>query len=134
GGLCARFALANMTKNFSGIDHETRLLITHDSPHRGANVPLGLQYLLRMIGQAELFDTEIRDIFPQYDQAVNLLTEQATEQMLLYLSISSTTMTSNTFLGGVYRNMVTFSSFDNQPSYRFIATSNGSECAQPQFS
>ncbi len=35
GGLCARYALANMTKNFPGTPTETRLMITHDSPHRG---------------------------------------------------------------------------------------------------
>ena len=39
GGLCARYALANMTKNFIATPTETRLLLTHDSPHRGANVP-----------------------------------------------------------------------------------------------
>jgi hypothetical protein len=35
GGLVARYCLANMTKQ--GIDPQTRLLLTHDSPHRGAN-------------------------------------------------------------------------------------------------
>jgi hypothetical protein len=43
GGLVARFGLAQMVRN--GENPQTRLLITHDSPHRGANVPLGAQYL-----------------------------------------------------------------------------------------
>jgi len=42
GGLNARYALANMAKNFSGSN--TRLLITHDAPHRGQNIAVGLQY------------------------------------------------------------------------------------------
>jgi len=133
GGLCARYALANMTKNFPATPTETRLLITHDSPHRGANVPLGMQYLIRMVGEANLFNTNVRDIFPQYDQAVSLLNEPATEQLLLYRSATATTMTNNTFLSGAYRSMISFTGADPAPSYRFIATSLGNECANPQF-
>ncbi len=134
GGLCARYALANMTKNFTSIPTETRLLITHDSPHRGANVPLGAQYLIRMVGGAELFGTNVRDIFPEYDNVVSLLDEPATQQMLIYRSLTTTTMAANTFLDADYRSMITFGSSGPQPSYRFIAASNGSECAHALFS
>lgn len=78
GGLCARYALANMTKNFPGTPTETRLLITHDSPHRGANVPLGLQYMIRMLGDAQLFGTNVYDIYPDYDDAIRVLDAPAT--------------------------------------------------------
>jgi hypothetical protein len=122
-----------MTKNFPATPTETRLLLTHDSPHRGANVPLGAQYLIRMVGETQLFGTDVRDIFPQYDQAVSLLTEPATEQMLVYRSITANTMAVNTFLDAAYRSMITFAVADPQPAYRFVATSNGSECAHPLF-
>ncbi len=45
GGLVARYALRNMENN--GEDHETRLFVSHDAPHQGANVPLGYQFLGR---------------------------------------------------------------------------------------
>jgi len=134
GGLCSRYALANMTKNFATTQHEVRLLITHDSPHRGANVPLGLQHTILMTGNVNLFGTTVRDIFPEYDQFINLLAAPATQQMLIYRAISETQMTNNTFLDGAYRNMITFGDNDPVPSYKFIATSQGNECANPIFS
>lgn len=42
GGLIARYALCSMEN--SGIAHETATFITHDTPHLGANVPLGMLY------------------------------------------------------------------------------------------
>jgi hypothetical protein len=131
GGLVARYALAEMTKN--SVDTETRLLITHDSPHRGANVPLGLQYLIQMAGELDLFGFDARDVYPQYDEAINLLAEPATQQLLLYRATGPTNFVNNNFLNGDYRSMITFSPSDPQPSYRFIATSLGSECAHPLF-
>ena len=44
GGLISRYALNYMEDN--AMDHETRLWLSIDSPHHGANVPLGLQHLL----------------------------------------------------------------------------------------
>jgi len=133
GGLCARYALANMTKNFSGTPTETRLLITHDSPHQGANVPLGLQYLLRMVGGAQLFGNNILDIYPEYNDVIGLLNAPATEQLLTYRSLTTNTFASNNFLGTTYRNMITFATTGVQPTYRFIATSLGNECANPLY-
>ena len=131
GGLCARFALANMTKN--SVATQTRLLITHDSPHRGANVPLGLQYLIRMMGGFQLFGYNVYDIYPDYNDAIGLLDAPATQEMLLYRSTSANTFVTNTFLDGTYRNMITFAPTDPQPTYRFVATSQGNECAHNLF-
>jgi hypothetical protein len=47
GGLVARYALAWMEANEQ--NHHTRLFISHDSPHKGANFPLGLQELVEDI-------------------------------------------------------------------------------------
>ena len=41
GGLVARFALRDMEMN--NVDHQTRLYISHDAPHQGANVPVAAQ-------------------------------------------------------------------------------------------
>jgi Secretion system C-terminal sorting domain len=134
GGLCARYALANMTKNFTATPTETRLLITHDSPHKGANVPLGLQYMIRMFGGVELFGTNVTDIYPDYNDAIGLLDALATQQLLLYRATTTNTFANNTFLDAIYRPMITFGTTGPQPTYRFIATANGNECANPLFS
>ncbi|MDC8003731.1 T9SS type A sorting domain-containing protein [Aureisphaera galaxeae] len=47
GGLVGRYALAYMEQN--SLPHETRLFISFDSPHRGANVPISLQYLINYL-------------------------------------------------------------------------------------
>jgi hypothetical protein len=44
GGLLARYALSKMEKN--GCNHCTKLYVTFDSPHQGAHVPIGLQYMM----------------------------------------------------------------------------------------
>jgi len=43
GGLISRYALRYMEQN--ALNHQTRLWISFDSPHYGANVPIGLQHL-----------------------------------------------------------------------------------------
>lgn len=133
GGLCARYALANMTKNFSSTPTETRLLITHDSPHKGANVPLGLQYMIRMFGGVQLFGYNVYDVYPDYNDALGLLNAPATQQLLQYRATTTNAFAVNTFLDGTYRPMITFGSTGPQPTYRFIATSLGNECANPLF-
>lgn len=44
GGLISRYALSYMETN--NIDHNTRLWVSIDSPHLGANIPIGLQSLI----------------------------------------------------------------------------------------
>lgn len=43
GGLIARYGLRKMEMNRE--THETSVFITHDTPHLGANIPVGFQYL-----------------------------------------------------------------------------------------
>ena len=47
GGLISRYAL-NFMENQS-LDHDTRLWLSFDSPHYGANVPIGFQYLFNKL-------------------------------------------------------------------------------------
>ncbi len=51
GGLIGRYALAYMEQN--GMTHETRLYISFDSPHKGANVPITIQYLFNYLAEAQ---------------------------------------------------------------------------------
>lgn len=48
GGLVSRYALAYMEKN--GLNHNTKLWVSFDSPHLGANIPIGAQENLYFYG------------------------------------------------------------------------------------
>ncbi|MDR0699033.1 MAG: hypothetical protein LBG28_07435, partial [Tannerella sp.] len=88
GGLVARYALRSM--ELAGEDHDTWKFISMDSPHKGANLPLGLQGLIRDI---EGFSISIfgfidvlkaSDIIPILDELYGVLNAKATRQMLIY--------------------------------------------------
>ncbi len=75
GGLISRYALSYMEQN--ALDHDTRLNISFDAPHRGANVPIGMQYLFNYMVNGEPGITEAEPL-------VNgLLNSPAAKQMLI---------------------------------------------------
>lgn len=158
GGLVTRYGLANIVKNgyfqdprlpaTTSHDPQTRLLITHDSPHRGANIPLGLQFLVnRLYLQPAIpvgiagFTISIKDLVPALEGAYSLFNyAPAPKNMLLYRAtgIGTNDYATNTFLidGGPYRTMVDNlpnNPLTNQPYYQLSAMSNGSQCAQKIF-
>lgn len=49
GGLVSRYALRYMEQN--SIAHQTRLFVSWDVPHKGANIPIELQYLLNYFAE-----------------------------------------------------------------------------------
>ena len=129
GGLVSRYCLAKMTKE----NHppQTRLLITHDSPHRGANIPLGMQYLINDFANQKVLGRTLQNWVPAIKQVVNLqLTQGTIQQLIVRNDPSNGNLVYNSFLvpNGVYRNMVTFPTNGPQPAYTFIATSQGSQC------
>lgn len=88
GGLIARYCLTYMethpTHCLPKEMHNTRLLITLDSPHKGANVPLSLQHMYRFLGGGIMgeFNTITQKIV---GKSWNLfLDATAAQQMLLY--------------------------------------------------
>lgn len=75
GGLISRYALRYMEQN--AIDHDTRLYVSFDSPHLGANVPIGLQYLFNYMVNGDPGITAAEPL-------VNgLLNSSAAKQMLI---------------------------------------------------
>lgn len=88
GGLVARYALAYMEKNSSGTCatyrfHNTRLLITFDTPHGGANIPLAYQHYYRDPGLLSFGATSITQQF--FGLFNNMLIDAASaKQMFLY--------------------------------------------------
>ena len=83
GGLVARYALTYMEEN--NINHETRLYISYDSPHKGAHVPAGIQAL------ALTFKSSVyQQIFPNLGDVFKLYDSPAAKQMLTYRLTSAT--------------------------------------------
>ncbi len=73
GGLIGRYGLAFMEQN--GMEHETRLYISFDSPHKGANIPISLQYLINYLAQ-EIGDAQAMALVDQ------VLNSPAAKEML----------------------------------------------------
>jgi hypothetical protein len=59
GGLISRYALNYMEAN--ALDHDTRLWLSFDAPHHGANIPLGLQHQFNFLAFG-LEDSSIEDL------------------------------------------------------------------------
>lgn len=74
GGLIARYGLSYMEQN--GMDHETRLYISFDSPHLGANIPVSFQYLLNYFAKDQ-DNTEAQLVVD------NVLNSPAAKEMLI---------------------------------------------------
>jgi len=59
GGLISRYALSYMEQN--SLDHETRLYISWDAPHLGANIPIAMQYFINFVAESQ-DDQDLRDL------------------------------------------------------------------------
>lgn len=75
GGLISRYALRYMEMN--NLNHDTRLYISFDSPHQGANVPIGFQHLFNYMAYGPLGITAIQPVVD------GLLKSPAARQMLI---------------------------------------------------
>jgi hypothetical protein len=72
GGLIGRYTLAYMEQN--ALDHNARTFISFDAPHKGANIPLGIQYWIKF------FSIESADA----DTMLQALARPAPRQLLAY--------------------------------------------------
>jgi hypothetical protein len=75
GGLISRYALRYMEMN--ALNHDTRLYISFDSPHQGANVPIGFQHLFNYMAYGPLGNAAVQ---PLVD---GLIKSPAARQMLI---------------------------------------------------
>lgn len=60
GGLISRYALRYMEMNT--MDHDTRLFISFDAPHLGANVPIGFQHLFNYMAYGPFGDESVQQV------------------------------------------------------------------------
>jgi hypothetical protein len=132
GGLVARYALRDM--ELRNVNHNTRLYASIDSPHQGANVPLGFQAAVKYLNGLSIFGYSLSSSAPELRRAVNALNSPAAQQMLTYQltgsgpSIAFTTNQSFTNFYSEYKNM----GMPRLWGIRNVAVANGSECAQTQ--
>ena len=98
GGVIARYALTYMEtelyKNEPNVSkpnqlHNTRLLITNDSPHQGAYVPIAYQMLYRNIVNSLMYKvmSKAKYMFPvidDIDEMSKLMDAKAIQQLLIY--------------------------------------------------
>ena len=115
GGLVARYALAWMEQN--GDPHRVRNFISFDVPHKGANIPLGIQYWL------DFFSGNSADAA----HLLSRLDQPAAREMLLYHHTTPPGATGQadplraTFTG----ELAALGSYPVEP--RLVALSNGSK-------
>lgn len=76
GGVCSKFALLDMQT--SGLDHDTRLFITYDSPLRGANIPIGTQCLVKYIRD------NVGTSIPAVEKVWNAINAPTPSELLFY--------------------------------------------------
>jgi hypothetical protein len=114
GGLCGRYALTYMEDN--DLDHNTRTYISFDSPHRGANIPLGIQYWVK------LFSIESADA----EFLLDRLSTPAARQMLVYFYTDppGATGESDPMFGQFQADLASVGSYPTD--LRKVAVANGS--------
>lgn len=140
GGVIARYALKDMEN--TGLDHKTRLYISDDAPHQGANVPQGYQHLARhartlyfraggIATLIEIIQLIRGGVSPL--AALSLADQPASKQMLINFVNGSNNIDNsvhNTWQTEL-KNLGYPNGFTGTP-FRKVAVSNGSECATPQ--
>ncbi len=131
GGVIARYSLKDMEDN--QIDHKTSLYISHDAPHQGANIPLGIQYFARhMIDQFVSTPAGDQNLNPNDGGSVTiedlqtLLEAPGTKQLLSHTINNGFGVDNNSN----WQNELELKGYPQQT--RNIAISNGSHCANPQ--
>ena len=138
GGLVARYCLANMTKNVGFNSTDTKILITHDSPHQGANVPLGFQFFLYNLAYTKVLGSYVKDKNEDIREFLALNDKISTQQLLKARAVvtagDNIGISMNSFLNGTnnpYHQMVDLP--QSQRPYKFVATSQGSQCGNNVF-
>ena len=140
GGVIARYALKDMEN--TGINHQTRLYISDDAPHLGANVPEGYQHLARH-ARGLYIRAGVSTIIVEIIQlirggasplaALSLADQPASKQMLINFVNGYNTI-DNSVHTAWETELKNLGYPQGSPGTTFkkVAVSNGSECGQPQ--
>ena len=141
GGLIARYALNYMES--IDVDHETRLYISFDAPHAGANVPIGFQHMFNYLAyglDTWVGDFSIEALRPIVDR---MLKSPAARQMLWdhfepHLSDGNAEFNNNNalpqphpFFNIFYNAIDTIYNFEYPQNTRNVTILNGSGSVSP---
>jgi len=120
GGLTTRFALAHMEATSQ--PHRVRSLITFDAPHRGANIPLGIQYWVDFFSEQSEEAAFLRDA----------LNSPAARQMLIahFTDPPSSVPSSDPLRATLLSDFAAIGEYPTLP--RLVAVANGSGNRQGQ--
>lgn len=138
GGVIARYALADMEQD--GLDHKTRLFVSHDVPHQGANIPVSIQFMYRHLTNqyvqtnTTIFGGIITVPILENDYGISnyisILDTPATKQLLSNWSNFNYSIDNN--VHQTFYNDLKTKGLANSGGYpvncRNISISNGSEC------
>ncbi|MFY8186842.1 MAG: hypothetical protein ACOVLC_02670, partial [Flavobacterium sp.] len=134
GGLIARYALADMEQD-PNQNHETRLYVSHDAPHQGANIPISIQYLARHLAD-EFVNTPVGDFDLPAAGGGSVTINDINN---VFNSIGTRQLLANNINGSFNLDNNVFNSFQADlqakgypQQTRNIAISNGSHCANDQ--
>ncbi len=139
GGLVARYALTKMESNRE--DHRTRLMITIDSPHGGANIPLSFQHLYRDVFDATIGSKPFQKLVGMSSRQIGIalnvfLDSKAARQMLIYhVNGESQSNGTSTYTADKAKDefFADLASIGNYPKYcKLLATTNGSMSGDKQ--
>lgn len=140
GGVIARMALGDMDRTGGVAAHQTRLYVSLDAPHQGANVPLGYQAAARHAGRMYIGSGPIGAVVETVQFLRNkpsplftlLLSDQPASKQLLINRLNLLDQAANSTYQGFQQELRTTWTYPNPANVRSIAISNGSECAIDQ--
>jgi hypothetical protein len=143
GGLVARYALNYMES--IGVDHESRLYISFDAPHAGANVPIGFQHMFNYLAyglDTWAGDFSVEALRPVIDR---MLRSPAARQMLWdqyeshlvnggpEFNNDSALPQPHPFFNTFYNAIDTVYSFEYPQNTRNVTIINGSSSVAPYY-
>ncbi|WES98176.1 T9SS type A sorting domain-containing protein [Chryseobacterium arthrosphaerae] len=136
GGLVARYALKDMEDH--GIAHQTKLYVSHDSPHLGANIPLSIQNMLVNVTRSYV-KTPIavgvgEFVVPLFNDGISIgdmltLTDTPAARQMLINYVNRYYQIDNSVHDN-WQNILKAKGYPQQS--RNVAISNGSECGTDQ--
>ncbi|MFZ6012150.1 MAG: hypothetical protein ACOYXT_17545 [Bacteroidota bacterium] len=141
GGLVARYALRDM--ELSGKTHDTRLYASIDSPHQGANVPVGFQAAVSHLygsgvsfavgGVYQVAHITFGSLSTDLERAYLMLNAPAARQMLIYsVAGAGENIYYDNSAHEAFMNEYSAMGYAQQEGIRNIVLANGSECGTGQ--
>jgi hypothetical protein len=112
GALVVQYALAYMSHN--NLDHQTRLMISFDGAHQGANLPIGVQLAIM----------ELQEEHAMAKQSHRILSRPAPRQLLMYSTFNVFTVQADPLRANLYSELHSMGRYPTD--IRKIAISKGS--------